>query len=411
MKENDTNNTNNNNNNSKNNKKPILQIIVNKILSCPNQTISKCSGFIESLISKNKKHLILFSEDGLPDKMPILRSIIWKINFGYLPINNEEWENILEDKRSSYFYYEEIFTKKLNEEYKLYKDYNNMTREQKEELDKKTNKSLLEQITKDVNRTHNQMNFFFKSIDENNILSKNELMEIMENRRNCSMKNLNDIYKINIKETHADVIARILFIYSTFFPDLSYVQGMNEIIAPIYYIISFDKTYGVESSIENIEADTFWTFNCLMTQIKDTFNREKDNEDIGVSGKVKRLKLLLKIVDFQLYNHFENYKLEYSTFAYRWFILFFSQEFLMIDILRLWDYIFAPDDKFQNCYFISLAVLLLKKDELLVSDLTGILSNLKTLKGLNVEEMINTAKKIKSQYGKECLKIIGYENE
>ena len=392
--------------NKQNKKKPILQLIVNKTLSCPNQTISKASGFIESLISKNIKNLKMFSEDGLPDEIPILRSIIWKINFGYLPIDNEEWEKMLEDKRSSYFYYREIFTKKLNDEYKLYKDYNTMTKEQKEELDKKTNKSLLEQICKDVNRTHNQMDFFFKSIDENNILSKNELFEIMENRRNCSMKDINDIYKINIKETHADVIVRILFIYSTFFPDISYVQGMNEIIAPIYYIFSFDKTYGVEDSIENIEADTFWAFNSLMSQLKDTFNREKDDEDIGVSGKVKRLKLILKIVDLQLFNHFENYKLEFSTFAYRWFILFFSQEFLMIDILRLWDYIFAPDDKFQNCYFISLAILLLKKDELLVSDLTGMLSNLKTLKGLNVEEIIGIAKKIKTQYGKQCLQII-----
>ena len=287
-----------------------------------------------------------------------------------------------------------------------YKDYDKMSREQKEQLDKKTNKPLLEQITKDINRTHNQMFFFFKSIDDNNILSKNELMEIMENRRNCSMKDINDIYKINIKETHADVIVRILFIYSTFFPDISYVQGMNEIIAPIYYIFSFDKTYGVEDSIENIEADTFWTYNSLMSQLKDTFNREKDDEDIGVSGKVKRLKLMLKIVDLQLFNHFENYKLEFSTFAYRWFILFFSQEFLMIDILRLWDYIFAPDDKFQNCYFISLAILLLKKDELLISDLTGMLSNLKSLKGLNVEEIIGMAKQINTQYGKQCLQII-----
>ncbi len=394
----------NNNNNS--NKKPILQIIVNKILSSPNQTINKASGFIESLISKNIKNLKIFSEDGLPDEIPILRSIIWKINFGYLPINNEEWTKILEDKRSSYFYYKEIFTKKLQEEFKLYKDYNTMSKEDKEKIDKKTNKSLLEQIRKDVNRTHNQMDFFFKSIDENNKLTKKELMEMMENRINCSMKNINDIYKINIKETHADVIVRILFIYSYFFPDLSYVQGMNEIIAPIYYIFSFDKTYGVEPSIENIEADTFWTFNCLMTQVKDIFNREKDDKDIGLSGKVKRLKLMLKIVDSQLYEHFEKYKLEYSTFAYRWFILFFSQEFLMIDILRLWDYIFAPEDKFLNCYFISLAVLFLKKDELLVSDLTGMLSELRSIKGLNVEEMISISKKIKSEYGQECFKII-----
>ena len=400
-----------NNNNKITKKKPILQLIVNKILSCPNQTISKSSGFIESLISKNIKNLKLFSEDGLPDEVPILRSIIWKINFGYLPIDNEEWPNILEDKRSSYFYYKEIFSKKLNEEYKLFKDYDSMTKEQKENLDKKTNKLLLEQICKDVNRTHNQMDFFFKSVDENNILSKNELLEMMENRRNCSMKNVKDIYKINIKETHADVIVRILFIYSTFFPDISYVQGMNEIIAPIYYVFSFDKTYGIENSIENIEADTFWAFNSLMAQLKDTFNREKDNEDVGVSGKVKRLKSMLKIVDIQLFDHFEKYNLEFSSFAYRWFILFFSQEFLMIDILRLWDYIFAPDDKFQNFYFFSLAVILIKKDVLLVSDLTGMLSELKTLKGLNVEEIIILSKKIKTQYGEECLQIINERNE
>jgi hypothetical protein len=387
-------------------KKPILQIIVNKILSSPNQTINNSSGFIESLISKNKKNLQIFSENGLPDEIPILRSIVWKINLGYLPINNEEWAKILEDKRSSYFYYKDIFTKKLQEEFKLYKDYNTIPKEEKEKLDKKTNKALLEQIRKDVNRTHNQMDFLFKSIDENNQLTKKELMEMMESRINCSMKNINDIYKINIKETHADVIVRILFIYSYFFPDLSYVQGMNEIIAPIYYIFSFDKTYGVEPSIENIEADTFWTFNCLMTQVKDIFNREKDDKDIGLSGKVKRLKLMLKIVDSQLYEHFEKYKLEYSIFAYRWFILFFSQEFLMIDILRLWDYIFAQEDKFLNCYFISLAVLLLKKDELLVSDLTGMLSELRSIKGLNVEEMISISKKIKSEYGQECLTII-----
>ena len=219
-------------------KKPTLQIIVNKILSSPNQTINNSSGFIESLISKNKKNLQIFSENGLPDEIPILRSIVWKINLGYLPINNEEWEKILEDKRSSYFYYKDIFKKKLLEEYNLYNNYDKMSKEEKEKLDQKTNKLLLEQICKDVNRTHNQMDFFFKPTDVNNILSQKELIEIMDNRRNCSMKDINDIYKINIKETHADVIVRLLFIYSTFFPDISYVQGMNEIIAPIYYIFS-----------------------------------------------------------------------------------------------------------------------------------------------------------------------------
>ena len=394
------------NDNKNSQKKPILQIIVNKILSSPNQTINKSSGFIESLISKNKKNLQIFSEDGLPDDIPILRSIIWKINLGYLPIDNEEWEKIMEEQRNSYNYYKNIFKKKLLEEYKLYENYDKMNKEEKENLDKTTNKLLLEQICKDVNRTHNQLDFFFKPTDETNILSQKELIEIMDKRRNCSMKDIKEIYKINIKETHADVIVRILFIYSNFFPDLSYVQGMNEIIAPIYYIFSFDKTYGVESSIENIEADTFWTFNSLMNHIKDNFKHENAIENICIEKKIKKLKKMLAIIDFQLYNHFDVFKVEYYTFAYRWFILFFSQEFLLIDILRLWDYLFAPDDKYLNCYFVSLAVLELKRDELLVSDLSGILSNLKSFKGLNVEDIISLAKKIKKENLEKFTQII-----
>ena len=387
-------------------KKPILQIIVNKVLSSPNQTINKSSGFIESLISKNKKNLSLFSENGLPDEIPILRSIVWKINLGYLPIDNEQWENILKSKRTSYFYYKEAIKKKLLEEYKLYENYEKMNKEEKDELDKKSNKLLLEQICKDVNRTHNQMDFFFKLTDDTNKLSQKELIDLMDNRRNCSMKDIKDIYKINIKETHADVIIRILIIYSIFSPDISYVQGMNEILAPIYYTFTFDKQYGVEENIENIEADVFWTFDSLMSKIKDSFNREKDHEDMGVSGKVERLKKMLYLVDIQLYEHFEKYNVEYYTFAYRWFILFFSQEFLMIDILRLWDYLFAHDDKYLNCYFVSLAVLELKKDDLLVSDLSGILSNLKSLKNLNIEDIISFAKNIKTQYYDKFLPII-----
>ena len=393
------------------NKKPILQIIVNKILSSANQTINKSSGFIESLISKNQKNLQLFSEDGIPDEIPILRSIVWKINLGYLSINNEEWENILSEKRNSYFYYKNIIQKNLLEEFKLFENYSNMSKEEKEDLDKKTNKLLLEQICKDVNRTHNQLDFFFKPTDENNKLSQKELIQLMDNRRNCSMKDINDIYKINIKETHADVIARILFIYSKFFPDISYVQGMNEIIAPIYYVFSFDKTYGVEASVENIEADVFWTFNSLMEQIKNNFNSEKNQDDTGIGGKVQKFKIMLQIMDLQLYQHFEAFNVEYYTFAYRWFILFFSQEFLMIDILRLWDYLFSSDDKFFNCYFVSLAVLELKRDDLLVSDLSGILSNLKSFKGLNIEEIISLAKKIKTQYGQTFLQIVNNQQE
>ena len=41
-------------------------------------------------------------------------------------------------------------------------------------------------------------------------------------------------------EKNSDVMARILFIYAKLNPGVKYVQGMNEILAPIYYIFAND---------------------------------------------------------------------------------------------------------------------------------------------------------------------------
>lgn len=41
-------------------------------------------------------------------------------------------------------------------------------------------------------------------------------------------------------EAHWEVVQRILFLYAKLNPGLGYVQGMNEIIGPIYYILASD---------------------------------------------------------------------------------------------------------------------------------------------------------------------------
>lgn len=42
-------------------------------------------------------------------------------------------------------------------------------------------------------------------------------------------------------EAHWEVVQRILFLYAKLNPGQSYVQGMNEIIGPIYYIFASDN--------------------------------------------------------------------------------------------------------------------------------------------------------------------------
>lgn len=42
------------------------------------------------------------------------------------------------------------------------------------------------------------------------------------------------------QEAHWEVVERILFLYAKLNPGQSYVQGMNEIIGPIYYLFATD---------------------------------------------------------------------------------------------------------------------------------------------------------------------------
>lgn len=42
-------------------------------------------------------------------------------------------------------------------------------------------------------------------------------------------------------EAHWEVVERILFIFSKLNPGVNYVQGMNEVIGPIYYVFASDS--------------------------------------------------------------------------------------------------------------------------------------------------------------------------
>lgn len=46
----------------------------------------------------------------------------------------------------------------------------------------------------------------------------------------------------DMSEKHFDVLSRILYVYAKTNPGIRYVQGMNEVLAPIYYIFRNDHT-------------------------------------------------------------------------------------------------------------------------------------------------------------------------
>ena len=386
-------------------KKKILSKIVNRSVHCSKATINFTTLVLEALMSADKEKLRELTEKGLPDDLPEMRSLIWKINFDYLPYDTKQWGTFLTSKRTAYKKYRTHVFEKLEKELELYKDYDKMSEEEKKDVDKKSHKLVLEEICKDTNRTHSEMNFFVKPIDNKNTFTEKEILELVENKRNCTLKNINDTYKINIVLTHADLLSRILFIYSKFEPEVSYVQGMNEILAPIYYCFSFDRSNDSEP-IDDIEADTFWCFYNLMCVFRELFDKNEDNQEHGVFAKATRLKMMLKVVDKNLYEYLDKNEFDFSIITFRWISLMFSQDFLMIDILRIWDFLLSCDNKYENCYYFALSIILMKKEFIMNNQIYKVYEMFQSLKDLDVDNIIFNAKYIKNKCHKKCLEIM-----
>lgn len=64
---------------------------------------------------------------------------------------------------------------------------------------------------------------------------------------------------------------RALFVFAKLNPGLTYVQGMNELFAPLYYTFRTDTE---DDAREAAEADSFWCFVELMTEFRDNYCKQ-----------------------------------------------------------------------------------------------------------------------------------------
>ena len=136
-----------------------------------------------------------------------------------------------------------------------------------------------EEIEKDVKRTRVELMFFQMAVDP----SKNSQEEVkrLEMQAATKKSDLSPDDIANYIESHADCMARILFVYAKLNKGIRYVQGMNEVLAILYYC--FWK-FGSDSviSTQYMESDLFFSFSNLMSEIKDGFLRDLDKEDSGI---------------------------------------------------------------------------------------------------------------------------------
>lgn len=94
-----------------------------------------------------------------------------------------------------------------------------------------------------------------------------------------------------------------------------------------------------------------------MTHIRDNFMKIYDNSEFGIHVRMQNFLKLLKKVDNEIYDRFETQKLKPEFYAFRWLTLLLSQEFYLPDVLRLWDSLFADQERnFEFLLYICCAM-------------------------------------------------------
>ncbi|KAK9671491.1 hypothetical protein RND81_12G033400 [Saponaria officinalis] len=336
----------------------------------------------------NMKEVRRLAAMGLPDG-PGVRSTVWKLLLGYLPSDRAMWPAELAKKRSQYKHFKDDLlmtpseiTRRLEQSAILASDElkggNRCLLSRSEVTQDEHPLSLsqssvwnlffqdaeiIEQIDRDVKRTHPDMQFFCGD----NALAK----------------------------SNQESLRSILIVFAKLNPGIRYVQGMNEILAPLFYVFRNDPD---EQNAAAAEADTFFCFVELLGGLRDNFCQQLDNSVVGIRSTITKLSLLLKEHDEELWRHLEaTCKVNPQFYSFRWITLLLTQEFSFTDILHIWDTLLSdPEGPQETLLRVCCAMLIIVRRRLLAGDFTSNLKLLQHYPSTNISHLLFVANKLRA---------------
>jgi len=198
---------------------------------------------------------------------------------------------------------------------------------------------------------------------------------------------------------HHAAISRVLFIYAKLNPGIRYVQGMNEILAPIYFVFCKEQAEPTTEALDFIEADAFFCFTNLMAEVRDHFCSKLDHTEIGIQHKVKEMERLIARKDGELGRMLQKLKVSPTFYGFRWITLLMTQEFDLPDVMRLWDSLLTDSSRFAFLsYFCAAMVLSIRDDLIEKSDFAFCVKALQKFEGrVPLEQLLRGAYDIYAQ--------------
>ncbi len=309
--------------------------------------------------------------NGIVDDCRGLRSTVWKLILYHLPLDATAWTAKMEEKLKEYQRLREQLIPGLIP------------------ADLSGGKAQLwEDVEKDIKRTRPDVAFFMEPVDKGVAVDHAALYDLAQFRKS----ELTPEQHKNYVMTHGDVLGRILFIYGCQHMDVCYVQGMNELLAVIYYLFAKDCIQGCEKCIE---SDAFFVFESLMVELKDWFNSKMDHEPTGVRAQLKHIAELVERNKKKVWAVIQDKGVDITIFTIRWQMLLLCQDFLMPEVTRLWDSLLSDMARFNFFAYICLALIANVEDEILTGEFDTIVKSINESPGkIEMKNLIHLAKQL-----------------
>ncbi|CAD8160181.1 unnamed protein product [Paramecium octaurelia] len=244
----------------------------------------------------------------------VYRAKAWKLILKYIPPNHMSQTSVIQKKRQDYLQYIKNYYEQIHE------------RDDGEE-------KIIKIISNDVLRTQPDYQLF----------------------RNPKIQ---------------DLFKRLLFIWSQRHPMSGYVQGINDIAAPLiavllneYVRVDFNK-FDVPSDFHklpddillDIEADIYWCLCKIIENIQDYFIHNQP----GVSLAYDKIRNILNTIDPTILDYFHQQQIDFNHFAFRWVICLLIREFPLYLAIRIMDTYLSEGDNMANLHIYTVSNLILK---------------------------------------------------
>lgn len=95
-----------------------------------------------------------------------------------------------------------------------------------------------------------------------------------------------------------------------------------------------------------------------MGEIRDFFIKTLDESEGGIKGMMNRLSQLLQEKDKEVWLRLKDQELFPQYYSFRWLTLLLSQEFPLPDVVRIWDSIFADENRFDFLIYVCCAMIM-----------------------------------------------------